>query len=185
MGKNMLCVVGLEASLSVWAIILLLLWGMCCVGPAYWMKPFERSNTAKQGQSCSTNNCKCSSDMWSNPSHQTAFIQPCRSTQWHCVRAVKEMDSKSIGLCPQGFESPRCRFVCMSHDRQLQRNWDTCKLDQPVEFYMPRNRCLGHQTSKALRLNWRALTTTKHSQFNTFRLATLTALNDDLETYLR
>ena len=28
----------------------------------------------------------------------------------HCVRAVKEMDSKSIGLCPQGFESPRCRF---------------------------------------------------------------------------
>ena len=29
----------------------------------------------------------------------------------HCVRAVKEMDSKSIGLCPQGFESPRCRFI--------------------------------------------------------------------------
>ena len=29
----------------------------------------------------------------------------------HCVRAVKEMDSKSIGLCPQGFESPRCRFT--------------------------------------------------------------------------
>ena len=28
----------------------------------------------------------------------------------HCVRAVKEMDSKSIGLCPQGFESPRCRI---------------------------------------------------------------------------
>ena len=27
-----------------------------------------------------------------------------------CVRVVKEMDSKSIGLCPQGFESPRCRF---------------------------------------------------------------------------
>ena len=27
-----------------------------------------------------------------------------------CVRAAKEMDSKSIGLCPQGFESPRCRF---------------------------------------------------------------------------
>ena len=31
----------------------------------------------------------------------------------HCVRAVKEMDSKSIGLCPQGFESPRCRFFCI------------------------------------------------------------------------
>ena len=30
----------------------------------------------------------------------------------HCVRAVKEMDSKSIGLCPQGFESPRCRCRC-------------------------------------------------------------------------
>ncbi len=27
-----------------------------------------------------------------------------------CVRVVKEMDSKSIGLCPQGFESPRCRL---------------------------------------------------------------------------
>ena len=28
----------------------------------------------------------------------------------HCVRAAKEMDSKSIGLRPQGFESPRCRL---------------------------------------------------------------------------
>ena len=27
----------------------------------------------------------------------------------HCVRVAKEMDSKSIGLCPQGLESPRCR----------------------------------------------------------------------------
>ena len=27
-----------------------------------------------------------------------------------CVRAAKEMDSEFIGLCPQGFESPRCRF---------------------------------------------------------------------------
>ena len=26
-------------------------------------------------------------------------------------RVVKVMDSKSIGLCPQGFESPRCRQV--------------------------------------------------------------------------
>ena len=26
-------------------------------------------------------------------------------------RAVKVMDSKSIGLCPQGLESPRCRLV--------------------------------------------------------------------------
>ena len=28
----------------------------------------------------------------------------------HCVRVAKEMDSKSIGLCPQGFEFPRCRW---------------------------------------------------------------------------
>ena len=35
-----------------------------------------------------------------------------------CVRAAKEMDSKSIGLCPQGFESPRCRFVD-SLDKQV------------------------------------------------------------------
>ena len=28
-----------------------------------------------------------------------------------CVRAAKEMDSKSSGLCPQGFESPCCRFA--------------------------------------------------------------------------
>ena len=32
-----------------------------------------------------------------------------------CVRAAKEMDSKSIGLCPQGFESPRCRFIDLLH----------------------------------------------------------------------
>ena len=31
--------------------------------------------------------------------------------QRQCVRAVKEMDPKSIGLCPQGFESSRCRQV--------------------------------------------------------------------------
>ena len=30
-------------------------------------------------------------------------------TSRQCVRAAKEMDSKSIGLCPQGFESLRCR----------------------------------------------------------------------------
>ena len=28
----------------------------------------------------------------------------------HCVRAAKELDSKSNGLCPQGLESPRCRI---------------------------------------------------------------------------
>ena len=30
---------------------------------------------------------------------------------WQRVRVVKEMDSKSIGLCPRGFESLRCRFL--------------------------------------------------------------------------
>ena len=38
-------------------------------------------------------------------------IQPIRRFQRQCVRAAKEMDPKSIGLCPQGFESPRCRQV--------------------------------------------------------------------------
>ena len=30
---------------------------------------------------------------------------------WHCVRMVKEMDLKSIGLSPQGFEPPQCRYI--------------------------------------------------------------------------
>jgi hypothetical protein len=34
-----------------------------------------------------------------------------RNFKRHCVRVVKELDSKSNGLCPQGFESPRCRFL--------------------------------------------------------------------------
>ena len=33
---------------------------------------------------------------------------------WQRVRAAKEMDSKSIGLCPQGLESPRCRLCSWS-----------------------------------------------------------------------
>ena len=36
----------------------------------------------------------------------------------HCVRAVKEMDSTSIGLCPQEFESARCRFATILFFRQ-------------------------------------------------------------------
>ena len=35
------------------------------------------------------------------------FLQGLR----HCVRVAKEIDSKSIGLWPQGLESPRCRSV--------------------------------------------------------------------------
>ena len=34
----------------------------------------------------------------------------------HCVRVAKEMDSKSIGLRPQGFESSRCRLLAPSFD---------------------------------------------------------------------
>ena len=33
-----------------------------------------------------------------------------KMTLRHFVRVYKEMDSKSIGLCPQGLESLRCRF---------------------------------------------------------------------------
>ncbi len=48
----------------------------------------------------------------------TQHCRPQGASQRHCVRAVKEMDSKSIGLCPQGFESPRCRLGAA--DRQQQ-----------------------------------------------------------------
>ena len=42
----------------------------------------------------------------------TIAVPTCRrlvSVPRHCLRVAKEMDSKSIGLCPQGLESPRCR----------------------------------------------------------------------------
>ena len=32
------------------------------------------------------------------------------------------MDPKSIGLCPQGFKSPRCRFVARRRSRTKTRN---------------------------------------------------------------
>ena len=34
-----------------------------------------------------------------------------RHVAGQCDRVAKVMDSKSIGLCPQGLESPRCRHV--------------------------------------------------------------------------
>ena len=34
-----------------------------------------------------------------------------------CDRVAKVMDSKSIGLCPQGFKSPRCRITIMAISR--------------------------------------------------------------------
>ena len=181
----MLFVLRLEASLSVWAIILLLLWGMCCVGPVYWMKPFHKLQHCRAVAKLQHKQLQMFEWHPMDASRHTTSEQPCRPMQWHCVRGVKEMDSKSIGICPQGFESPRWRFICMCHDKQLQRNWGTCKLDQAVEFYMPGNRCLKHQTSKALGTTWRTLTPTNHSHFHTFRLATFTASNDDLEAYLK
>ena len=32
----------------------------------------------------------------------------------HCVREVKELDLKSNGLCPHGFEPHRCRFTVLN-----------------------------------------------------------------------
>ena len=43
-------------------------------------------------------------------SDSRAHNHPRNTKSRQCVRAVKEIDSKAIGLCPQGFESPRCRF---------------------------------------------------------------------------
>ena len=37
-----------------------------------------------------------------------------------CVRVVKDMDSNSIELCPQGFESLRCRCRCFTEAWRLQ-----------------------------------------------------------------
>ena len=53
-----------------------------------------------------------------------ACESPFQSRQ--CVRAAKEMDSKSIGLCPQGFESPRCRLITTSAVRALLNCWSRC-----------------------------------------------------------
>ena len=43
------------------------------------------------------------------------FLQGLR----HCVRVAKEMDSKSIGLWPQGLESPRCRCAIFTFFTRL------------------------------------------------------------------
>ena len=37
----------------------------------------------------------------------------------HCFRVAKEMDSKSIGLWPQGLESPRCRCAIFTFFTRL------------------------------------------------------------------
>jgi hypothetical protein len=38
-------------------------------------------------------------------------------------RVVKVMDQKSIGLCPQGFESPRCRMAIPDHRLEWKQAW--------------------------------------------------------------
>ena len=38
----------------------------------------------------------------------------CTTEVWHRVRAVKEIDSKSIGFIPRRFESCRCRFLTVT-----------------------------------------------------------------------
>ena len=57
---------------------------------------------------------------------------PCFQQYRDCVRVVKEMDWKSIGLCPQGLESPRCRFGrilrkrCYMIDPRIQSQYHLC-----------------------------------------------------------
>ena len=47
---------------------------------------------------------------------------PALAATRHCARAAKGMDSKSIGLCPQGLESPRCRSCQRCARRPLHRD---------------------------------------------------------------
>ena len=47
-----------------------------------------------------------------------------------CDRVVKVMDSKSIGLCPQGFKSPRCR----SDSNDLQEKWGRRRKKEKLRF---------------------------------------------------
>ena len=49
----------------------------------------------------------------------------------HCARAVKGMDSKSIGLCPQGLESPRCRLPRGHHGLGLNHGCCMARVSSP------------------------------------------------------
>ena len=100
----------------------------------------------------------------------------------HCVRAVKEMDSKSIGLCPQGFESPRCRFASFGLLARLSvafcKRLRSAPQTQPLPKQLPRHILRIYQalpthfphTPRTLRTH---LPTTFHSIFrhspHTFR----------------
>ena len=53
--------------------------------------------------------------------------QPCgKLCQQHKHDSVKVMDSKSIVLSPQGFNSPRCRIACIIYIFQNSRNDSQC-----------------------------------------------------------
>ena len=61
----------------------------------------------------------------------------------HCVRAAKELDSKSNGLCPQGLESPQRRIISDAVTRLLG-------LWQPLP--QPRRRLRAQVPARAVRL---------------------------------
>ena len=61
----------------------------------------------------------------------------------HCVRAAKELDSKSNGLCPQGLESPWRRIISDAVTRLLG-------LWQPLP--QPRRRLRAQVPARAVRL---------------------------------
>ena len=59
-----------------------------------------------------------------------------------CVRVV-EMDSKSIGLCPQGFESPRCRLdeshseEAIACAKEMRRDFPFCGWPKKTGVWSP------------------------------------------------
>ena len=63
--------------------------------------------------------------IWTNSAvHLWAYLPSFCSGQ--CDRVAKVMDSKSIGLCPQGFKSPRCRFpplLYAIHERWCRKSF--------------------------------------------------------------
>ena len=93
----------------------------------------------------------------------------CAALSRQCVRAAKEMDSKSIGLCPQGFESPRCRIVnngCAGSTHATSTvmvhrcfaTMSTATDHRMVKLFPRRTAQRGFETRRA----WASPTTTKH-----------------------
>ena len=67
----------------------------------------------------------------------------------HCVRVVKEMRSKSIRLCPQEFEFPRCRpaagigvnAATRRRKKKQKKGTHTKNKDSAVSFSITKNDC--------------------------------------------